>query len=353
MADIFDDKNVNIKTWNEKYIKLDNINTQKKLEIFRIIKIKDNIVVFKSEDKKYISANKDSGEKMSLVDYIDNWTQFKLIKCDNGYNIYSLIREKYLKADDQGNIYADSKTADSYELFKINVTEKNDEHNNEHLNDKLELKMENFILKKLNEYLKSQIFNDNINQIKEELNSLRKDFNDLKEKSKNTNKDDNKFNSKNNIFWNLYKRGDIIPNNAIKAGWTKTDGDIYIGRCKNNSDETFIAKANTENGRFYNWWYNGKSQTYGEILIVDEKLNKKIDYENENYKKYGQIYVLRYHYVNKVITEVFSDKISCENAYNNLGNEWAKKIISKINDIFKVEKQYGTEKYLCQIPEHF
>jgi hypothetical protein len=67
-------------------------------------------------------------------------------------------------------------------------------------------------------------------------------------------------------MWQKVKKGDLIPDNAIYGGWTKTDGMVYPCRSKDFE----VGKLNTEGGKLCNMWYHGHffAKTEGEILVV-------------------------------------------------------------------------------------
>jgi len=64
--------------------------------------------------------------------------------------------------------------------------------------------------------------------------------------------------------WRKICRGDSIPEGAVLAGKTKSDGEVYIGRTPVGT-----GKLNTDNGTMYNIWvHGGKGDSEGEILVV-------------------------------------------------------------------------------------
>lgn len=64
--------------------------------------------------------------------------------------------------------------------------------------------------------------------------------------------------------WLPIKRGDDIPDLAILAGSTPTDGEVYVGRNKHG-----VGKLNHSDGKMWNIWVSGGgSSQEGEILVV-------------------------------------------------------------------------------------
>lgn len=64
--------------------------------------------------------------------------------------------------------------------------------------------------------------------------------------------------------WQRIKRPDRIPETAVLAGSTKSDGDVYVGR-----NEHGVGKLNHDKGTMWNIWVYGASATQeGEILLV-------------------------------------------------------------------------------------
>jgi putative sterol carrier protein len=66
--------------------------------------------------------------------------------------------------------------------------------------------------------------------------------------------------------WKFIKRGDAVPDGAILAGNTKSDGDLYVAR--NSKGE--VGKLNLDKDKMWNiWCHDGKDSTEGEILTVN------------------------------------------------------------------------------------
>lgn len=66
-----------------------------------------------------------------------------------------------------------------------------------------------------------------------------------------------------------------------------------------------------------------------------------------------KIYMVRHHFIDKVITQVFYDEKKSKQYYDNLGNTYAKKVIL-LNGKGKnstILYEYGLDQYLNQIPE--
>ena len=66
-------------------------------------------------------------------------------------------------------------------------------------------------------------------------------------------------------IWKSFKKGDILPNNAVYAGYTATDGAVFVARFDNTP-----GKVNLKNGRINTFWSPGfKNGRYsGEILLT-------------------------------------------------------------------------------------
>jgi len=67
------------------------------------------------------------------------------------------------------------------------------------------------------------------------------------------------------VKWVTYQKGDLLPPNAIEAGYLPGDGPLYIGRALSGE----IGKINTEANRIHNLWcHGGGRQDTGEILCA-------------------------------------------------------------------------------------
>jgi len=74
--------------------------------------------------------------------------------------------------------------------------------------------------------------------------------------------------------WQALKRDDKIPEGAVYAGRTGTDGRVYVGRF---DASTGCGKVNTQRGRIYNYWVHGVGGWFsgsdhreeGEVLCID------------------------------------------------------------------------------------
>lgn len=68
--------------------------------------------------------------------------------------------------------------------------------------------------------------------------------------------------------WQPVKLGDPVPEDAIEAGETLTDGAVYVAR----SDATELGKMNLDKGNAYHIWCHGSGkQTQGEVLVVPKE----------------------------------------------------------------------------------
>ena len=66
--------------------------------------------------------------------------------------------------------------------------------------------------------------------------------------------------------WKSVKKGDAIPYQAVKAGYTDTDGVLYIGKAENGE----IGKYNTSNKTLKNLWAsNSGKHDHGYIFVCD------------------------------------------------------------------------------------
>ena len=67
------------------------------------------------------------------------------------------------------------------------------------------------------------------------------------------------------VKWTPLKQGDLIPVDAIKAGYYHKDGDLYIGRAETGE----IGKINTSANKMRNLWsHDGGRRSAGEILCA-------------------------------------------------------------------------------------
>jgi hypothetical protein len=67
------------------------------------------------------------------------------------------------------------------------------------------------------------------------------------------------------VEWVPMKRGSSLPANAVYAGMTRDDGDVYVGKMDNSP-----GKINLKDGVIYNFWsQNYSSRSEGEVLLVN------------------------------------------------------------------------------------
>ena len=67
------------------------------------------------------------------------------------------------------------------------------------------------------------------------------------------------------VEWVPMKRGSSLPANAVYAGLTGDDGDVYVGKMDNSP-----GKINLKDGVIYNFWsQNYSSRSEGEVLLVN------------------------------------------------------------------------------------
>tara|TARA_Y100000385_G_scaffold275427_1_gene319809 strand:+ start:148 stop:1140 length:993 start_codon:yes stop_codon:yes gene_type:complete len=71
------------------------------------------------------------------------------------------------------------------------------------------------------------------------------------------------------INWVPMKRGDSLPANAVYAGITKADGEVYISKIDNSP-----GKVNLVDGKINNFWsQNYPARTKSEVLVVNGEID--------------------------------------------------------------------------------
>jgi len=73
------------------------------------------------------------------------------------------------------------------------------------------------------------------------------------------------------VKWKSFKRGDVLPKDAVYAGNTKTDGAVYVARVENTPGKVNIDSVH---GKVYEYWVHGFSgRPSGEMLVTNGNCN--------------------------------------------------------------------------------